>query len=386
MAKVGEDASRIRVLTLIRDAGPGYGGAEVLAFEIARLLDRERFKSYLCTTRAPTPERRPVREQTVERLRAADVSVLELDRRSSFDVPPWRRLYRLLRDERIDILHAHMFRANVPGTVVGRLARVPVVVAHEHTWSFRGRPLRRFLDRNVVARRSDVFVAVSSADRDRMIDAERIPAEKIRVVPNGLPDPPRPTGRDLRRELRVDRDAPLVGALGRLEPQKALHLLVEAAARLKPDHPGLRVVIAGEGRERDRLQDLVDGHGLGDTVTLVGHRTDVGDLLAALDVAVLCSDYEGGPLALMEYMAAGKPIVATAARGVPDLIVDGAHGLLVEPGRSDALATAIARLLEDRELAGTLGERARERQRSEFGIDAMVRRIESLYLELCAAA
>jgi glycosyltransferase involved in cell wall biosynthesis len=383
MAK-GDDA-RLRVLTLIRDLGPGYGGAEVLAVEIARRLDRQRFQSYVCTTRAPVPELAPMRKKTVERLRDAGVSVLELGRRSSVDPLPWRRLYRLLRRERIDILHSHLFRANVPGALIGRMGGVPVVVAHDHTWSYRGRRFRRFVDRELVARFSDAFFTVSAADRELLIERERIPPEKVRVVPNGLAAAPEPTGRDLRAELGLAASAPLVGALGRLEPQKAFDVLIEASARLKSLFPGVKVVIAGEGRERRRLQDLVDERGLDDTVALVGYRTDAADLLAAFDVAVMCSSYEGSPLALMEYMAAGKPIVATAARGVPELVENEAHALLVRPGRPGELADAIGRLLSDPALGASLGERARERQRSEFGIDSMVRRIESLYLELCGS-
>ena len=118
----------------------------------------------------------------------------------------------------------------------------------------------------------------------------------------------------------------------------------------------------------------------------MGRRQDVPDVIGALDVAVLSSKHEGSPLAVMEYMAGAAPIVATAVGGVPELIEDGVHGLLVRPGDPVELAAAIRRLLDDRPLAIQLGQAARERQRANFDIDVMVRRLESLYLELYDAA
>ena len=150
------------------------------------------------------------------------------------------------------------------------------------------------------------------------------------------------------------------------------------------DHPDLHVLIAGEGSERARLQALIGELGLGDIVLLLGRWLDVPNLLAELDVAVCASDFEGSPLAVMEYMEAGLPIVATRVGGVPDLIDDGVHGLLVEPGSPIGLAQAIEDLLSDRVRASALGQHARERRRREFDLDVMVGNIEALYEELLA--
>ncbi len=372
---------RVRVLTVIHDVGRGFGGAEVLAQALATRLDPERFTSYVCITHAPPPALRDQVDQTIAELREHGVRVLALERRSARDVAPWLRLHGLLRRERIDVLHAHMFRASLPATVLGRLARVPVVIAHEHTWSFEGRPLRRLLDRHVIGRLSDRFVAVSDLDRERMIRLERIPAEKVLVIENGLPELPSATGLDVRGELGVPQGVPLVGALGRLEPQKAFEVLVDAAALLRRELPDLHVVVCGEGSERRSLERRVRAHGLDRTFLLPGNRRDVRDLLGTLDVATLPSRYEGRPVALMEYMAAARPVVATAVGGVPDVLHDGVDGVLVPPDDPAALASAIRRLLRDPDLAGRLGSQAQRRQRAAFGMDAMVRRVEDLYLE-----
>jgi glycosyltransferase involved in cell wall biosynthesis len=187
----------------------------------------------------------------------------------------------------------------------------------------------------------------------------------------------------VRAELGLDT-GPLVGAVGALRPQKGYDVLIEAALLLRRTHPRLRLLIAGEGPDRPRLEELIARLAASETVTLLGRRMDVPDVLAALDLAVSASNYEGSPLAVMEYMEAGLPIVATRVGGVPDLIDDGVHGLLVEPGDPAALARAVEELLADPARGAALGERARERRRREFDLDVMVASVEALYEELLA--
>jgi glycosyltransferase involved in cell wall biosynthesis len=174
--------------------------------------------------------------------------------------------------------------------------------------------------------------------------------------------------------------------LGRLEPQKRHDDLIRAIALLRDQGTPVQCVIAGHGPDRSKLAALIGELGLDDDVSLLGHCDDIGGLIRALDVAALSSAYEGSPLAVMEYMACAAPIVATAVGGVPELIEDGVHGLLVAPDDPSALAEAIGRLLEDRGLAARLGSAARERQRAEFDLDVVVERLQELYLELYAQA
>jgi glycosyltransferase involved in cell wall biosynthesis len=377
-------SGQIHVLTLV-DHLSTTGGAERLALEIATRLEPSRFRSTLCASRFEiTPAAAEQERYALERMREADVDFLPLGRHRRGQMLPWRHLAAYLRRERVDVLHAHMFGSNLWGTVLGRLTNVPVIVAHEHTWSFEGEPLRRVLDRELIGRWSDAFVAVSREDRRKMIEIERIPAERIRFIANGIaPEAPTP-GRDLRAELGLG-PGPLIGAVGSLRAQKAYDVLIRAAARLRDDHPDLHVLIAGDGPERPRLQALVRELGLGEVIAMPGRRPDIPDLLAELDVAVCASHFEGSPLAVMEYMEAGLPIVGTRVGGVPDLIEDSVHGLLVEPGDPAGLATAIHELLSDRARALTLGSRARERRRREFDVDVVVGNVEALYEELLLA-
>jgi len=383
---LGTDDSRIKVLTLARDVGTCYGGAEKIAFEFVKRLDPERFERHLCVTHAPPPEQRVANERDLVALEEAGVEVLKLECRSLLSNAAWTRLYMRLTRSSIDVLHAHMPRASVPGTLIGQLARVPVIVNQEHGWAFQGKPVRQFLDRNVVARGSDVLLAVSEWDRRHMIEVERIPADRIRVLPNGIPPVPE-EGPDVRSELGVPPEVGLIGAVGRLYPEKGYDDLIRAMALLKQDAPGsFRCVILGHGPEEQRLQALIDELDVAHEVQLVGRRQDVPDVIRALDVAVMSSKNEGSPLAVMEYMAGAAPVVATAVGGIPELIEDGVHGLLVRPRDPAELAAAIRRLLDDRPLATQLGQAARERQRANYDLDVVVRRLEDLYVELYDAS
>lgn len=372
--------TRIPVVTMIDSLSPeNLGGGERLAALIAMNLDPERYERILVSTR-------PSVGLVAEEVRAAGVRLVELDRSGKLAIKPWAELRALLRRERVQVVHAHKFGSNVWGTLVGRLARVPVVVAHEHTWSYEGQPLRRFLDRELVGRFADAFLAVSREDRRRMIEIEGVKPEQAVFLPIGIPPLAPPTGRDLRAELGISPAAPVLGTVCALRPQKAIDVLVRAAAELSEEQPELVVLIAGSGAEEARLRALSEELGVADRIRMLGfwEPRAVPDLLAALDVAVNTSDFEGSPLGIMEFMAAGKPIVATAVGGTPDLIDDGVHGLLVPRRDHRALAERIRTLLHDPERAAAMAERARVRQAQEFSLAALVGRLERLYDDLLA--
>jgi glycosyltransferase involved in cell wall biosynthesis len=376
---------RLKVVQLTDRVGT-HGGAEHLTMQIAERLDPERFESMVCATRFSRSEQE---KQTVleaaEALERRGVRFLGLNRHTRAHVWAWRPLLSLLRRERVDVIHAHKFGSNIWGVVFGQLCRVPVIVTHEHGWSFKGRA-KMILDRELIARGSDAFIAVSREDRRRMIEVERIAPERAVFVANGIPALPPPSGNDVRGELGIGKEDLVVTTVGFLRQPKAMDVLIEAAARLAPRFPRLRVLIVGEGADRPVYEALIDKLGIGDTVKLLGLRSDVPDLLAETDVAVLSTNSEGSPLSVMEYMDAGLPVVATRVGGIPDLIDHGVEGLLVEPRDPDGLAEAIARLLDDPDEARRMGERGRERRRREFDIDVMVRNLENLYLDLYAAS
>jgi glycosyltransferase involved in cell wall biosynthesis/GT2 family glycosyltransferase len=381
---LAERGGRVTVLTLID--GIGMGGAERLAAEVAARLDRGRFRSVLCVTRTPADGVSPEHVAAREALRAAGVLVITLQRRSTGDLKAWAPLVRLLRSGEVDVLHAHKFGSNVWGALLGRAFGVPAILAHEHTWSFRGHPVRRLLDRHLVGRAADRVLAVTEADRHKLLTVTRLPAELVQVVPNGIAAPatgPAPTPAVVPANGRD----PVLLAVGVLRRQKAFDVLIQATALLRQVHPGLHTLIAGgidpfEAAEPGRLEALVTRLGLERHVTMLGPRSDVADLLAEADVAVCCSAYEGSPLAVMEAMEAGTPVVASRVGGLPDLIEDGVHGRLVAPGDPADLARGISAALADRPAALRMAAQAQVRRRREFDVDVTVRRLQDLYLEL----
>ena len=370
---------RLCVLTMV-DA-LNAGGAEILAGQVARGLDPARFESLLCSTRPSPPGQAAA-------LHEAGVEVLELGRRSRGDLRSWLPLVRLLRGGRVHVLHAHKFGSNLWAALLTRIAPVPVLVAHEHSWSFAGRaaPLRRLADRELIARAAAAFVAVSERDRERMVSLERIPAEKVVLVRNCVPDRPPGDGARARRELGIPPEAPVVGTVCGLRPEKAVELALAAAARAAERHPELRFLAVGDGPERARLEREAERLRL--RAVFAGRRPsdEVPELVAAMDVVVLTSRFEGMPLAVLEWMAAGRAIAAFRVGGVPTILADGVEGVLVPPRAAAALGDVVARLLADPEERLRLGAAARRRQQAEFRLAHTVGALEDLYERLWAAA
>lgn len=378
--------SKLRVLTLVDGIGH-HGGGETLARKIATRLGKSRFEVVFCVTRwQPSPEFSGLLAELDE----AGVRFVGLERRRRLDLRPWGTVLRMLRGG-VDILHSHKFGSNVWAAGLTFLSRPPVFIAHEHTWSYSGDRRRILLDRRLIAPRADAFVAVSRDDQRKMVEIERIPPEKTRFIPNGidLEPPPEDAGKRIRRELGLAADQPVIGTVATLRAQKALDVLIEAALMLREEFADLAILVAGgadptAAEEAARLKAMAKRLGAGETVRFLGPRDDVPSLLAALDVAVISSDYEGSPLSVMEYMEAALPVVATRVGGVPDIVVDGETGFLVPPRDPAAITDAVRRLLAEPDLARRMGEAGRRRRRAEFDLSATVRRVEQLYEDLYA--
>jgi len=370
---------RLRVLLLVDQLSGLGGGAEVFLVGLATHLPSDRFEVSVCATRAVAPG------PLAEILEAGAVPYIALGRRSRWDLLRMRRLAALLGSGRFDIVHAHKFGSNVWGTLFGRACRVPVVIAHEHTWSYKGRPLRKWIDGRIVGRLATRFIAVSDADAARMVEDEKVASEKVVVMPTGYVARPLAPDTDLRSELGLTSETPLIGTAVVFRPQKAVEVLLEAHARLLRTMPDVHLVIAGEGPTRAEIQRRARELSLDGRVHFLGHRDDVDAILRSLDVAALSSDFEGSPLFVLECMANGTPIVATAVGGIPEMVLDGETGVLVPPRDPEALAGAIEHLLVDPERRAVLAAAAANRL-SEFRIDAVARRFADLYETLAAEA
>ena len=352
----------------------GTGGGERFGIGLAIQLAGDGYEVWFCTTRRGGG-------QLLDQMREAGVRYFSLNRSHRLDLPPVVRLLRLMRRERFDVVHGHMFGSNVWATILGRLARVPAVVAHEQTWSYEGKPLRRLIDGYVIGRLASRFVAVSEADRQRMVDIENVPEEKTLTIPNAYIPRPTPGDGDLRVELGIPADAPLVGTVCQLRRQKRLDVLVDAFALVAERRPDARFVIVGDGGQRPELERRIAAAGLDGRVQAPGTRTDLETIFGAYDVAVMSSDYEGLPLFACECMGHGVPLVATAVGGLPDLIDHGRTGMLVPRRDPQALGEAIVELLGDAPRREAMAAAAKERL-GDYTIDRVTERFERLYDEL----
>jgi glycosyltransferase involved in cell wall biosynthesis len=367
---------RLRVLYLIDHVGI-TGGAERFMTGLATHLPADRVEVWVCSTRLGYPA-------AIDYITAAGVRHVSLGRRRKWDAYRFGQLVSLLRRERFDVLHSHMFGSNTWAATLGPMCGVPVTIAHEHNWSYSGNDLRIWLDGHWIGRRVTRFIAVSEANRQRMIELEGVPPEKIEVVHTAYIPSPETTG-DIRAELGVGPETPVIGTAACLRPEKALDVLLEAHALVRERIPGAELVIAGAGPCLDALQAQAAALGTAETVHFLGERFDVDSVLRGFDVGVMSSEWEGMPLFVFECMAADTPLVATSVGGLPEVVSDRQTGMLVPPGDPGALAGALTEVLGDRSLARRLAAAAALRL-PEHSIEAVAGRFADLYARLRAEA
>jgi glycosyltransferase involved in cell wall biosynthesis len=359
----------IRVLELIATLDPD--GAQRQLVGLVTRLNRERFEPAVCALTRGGPLEEP--------LRARGVPLRILGKRWKFDFAVLGKIRAMIGEFGPDVVHTWMFTANAFGRRVAFDAGVRAVIASERNEDVWKPWLYRWIDRRY-ARRTFAVVGNAQGVIDYCVREEKIPAEKTRVIENGL-DVDRLVPRDaagFRARLGLPDGARLIGTAARLAPQKSLHTLIEATARLRAE---VCCLIAGEGPLRGELERRIERAGLAPRCRLIGYVEPVADLLANLEVFVLPSIFEGSPNVLQEAMAMGRACVATDIPGVRETLRDRQTGLRVAPERPDLLADAIATLLADEDLRGVLGARARADALERFSMDRMVRAYEALYEE-----
>jgi glycosyltransferase involved in cell wall biosynthesis len=292
------------------------------------------------------------------------------------------RIATMLREPRPDVVHSHQIGALLYAGPAARLAGVPVVVHTEHGKNYAGRLRMRLLGR-LAARSARRVFAVSGDILREMRDGQVVPPGKLAHVPNGA-DVDRFNLADdmaeLRREVGLPGEGPVIGTVGRLTGLKRHDVLLRGFARLR--RPTARLLIVGDGPTREELVSLAASLGVTDRVMFAGYQDRPERALAAMDVFALTSDSEGMPLAILEAWAAGKPVVASRVGGVPELVADGRTGLLFAAGDDRALAGCLDRLLNDRPLAGALGEAGRALVRERYDTRVMARAYLRHYRDL----
>ena len=291
------------------------------------------------------------------------------------------RLARFLRRENVGVVHCHDQYSNFFSVLSARLAGVPAVIASKR-WLHS--PLR-YRVANAIGFRAASRVLANSEGVARTLERDdRLSRSQLVVIPNFVDEaafvpPTVETTRQWRARLAIDDDAPVVGVIASLLPIKDHATLLHAIARLVANWPTLRLVVVGDGPERERLERLAAQLGIAAHVRFAGHQPNVPSFHHLFDVSVLTSVSEGFPNSLVEAMAAGRPIVATNVGGVPDAVRHEENGLLVPPSNPDALAVALARLLGDPALRERMGAAGARRARADFHATEVITLLTSLY-------
>ncbi len=323
------------------------------------------------------------------------VVIPELGRsiRPARDLAALVKLIRLFRRLRPDIVHTHTAKAGTLGRLAARIARVPATVHtfHGHVLDgyFSPAVTRAFLGvERLLARLTDRLVTVSPRLRTELLAMGIGRPEQVEVIPLGL-DLERfrragPVAPALRGSLGLEPGTFLLGIVGRLVPIKDHASLFQAVALLQPQDPPAHLAVIGDGEERLRLEAIASRLGLDRRIHFLGWRTDLETILQELDVVICASKNEGTPVALIEAMAAGVPVVSTDVGGVADLIAHGETGWLVRPGDPPSLAHAIRRLLGDQGLRARLAAAGRPVALERHGVAGLIRRVEALYAAVVA--
>lgn len=283
-----------------------------------------------------------------------------------------------------DIVHSHNFKSDVYTYLALRRTRVPLV-ATCHTW-YDTDPIVTLYGRidRFVLRSFARVVAVSEEVRQRLLRSG-VRAEKARYVRNGIDLRPFQGAPASLIDLKRD-DAPLVGLIGRLAWEKGIDIFIHAAARVLAEFPHARFVIVGEGPDREALERSIKDLSVGDRIFIIGRRDDIPSVYASLDIMVSASRQEGLPMAILEGMASGLPLIATTVGEVPTVVQDGRTGILVPPGDPAQLASAILELLRDPAKRAQMGAAGRQLIRDEFSAEGMTAAYLKVYEEAAASA
>jgi glycosyltransferase involved in cell wall biosynthesis len=366
---IEKKSEKNRILFLITSLE--QGGAEQVLYDTVTGLDREKWDCVVLAMRGRGPY--------FKKLRSEGYAVESLDVGRKFAPVAFLKLLVRIAFFRPDIIHSHLFHADIPGRFAGIIAggsKRPIFISHQHIPEQRSLPARTLLDRSTKAL-VDQFVCVSQAVADHVEQSLRMDAKKLSILPNG---------RELREFLEIEPDHVAgeiwrLGTVGRLDDQKDHLLLLESLALLKRKGHLFHCVIAGDGPLKGKLGKRISELDLDAEVDLLGRREDIPTVLSELNLFIMSSKYEGLPIAVIEAMAASLPVLGTDVAGLHELLESNC-GRLVPYRNVQALAEAIEELMENEILRFEMGRRGRERARLHYSKERMLKDLDDLYKRL----
>jgi glycosyltransferase involved in cell wall biosynthesis len=341
------------------------GGAERQVVSLLNSLNPEKFDKHLILLNH--------KNQGFENQLSSDIKLFSLGYRRRNFILTYLKLISYLKFNKIIILHSHMYHANVPAAIAGRFARIPVILTTEHgknMWKkWHHHLIERILINQIVLKR----IAVSEDIRSLRIKFDHVAPHKIICIPNGTHIP--------NYKADLSESPKIMGSLGRLVPAKSYQTLIKALKHLRDSCYDMQLLIAGEGPERPYLERYIKELDLSQHVKLLGVR-NAEKFLKEIDIFSMSSVREGIPVALLEAMAHGLPVVVTNVGGVSEVIEDGMDGLLCPPSQPKALAENITKIIDDHALRTKLGTNAIQKIHDKYSINKIVSQYEFLYQSL----
>ena len=351
-----------------------WGGTEKMIHTLLEALDSSMFEVHLITLKGD--------ETLIRRCENLCVKTQNYAVKSKLDFRVFIRLLRYLKENKIEILHTFLFHANILGRLAGHIAKTPVVISSQRNTD-NWRSLYHMLLDRWTSRWADVIISNSHAGKNRLEKHEKIASEKIIVIPNGLEESAidEPFDQKQLREGYGLLDGKVIGMLSNFMMHKVHRIFVDSARILLKENRDLNFIIAGDGKNRVEFENEIKKTDFARRIVFLGKVSDINAFLAMLDVFVLPSEWEGMPVALMEAMLAGKPVIATKVGDVPNLVSDQKEGLLIPPCDVSELVKAIAWLIQHPVEGKQMGQRAKKKIIQDFSRRTMIERIKNVYLD-----
>lgn len=366
--------------------GLEFGGGERVFLRLAAGL-RDRFEISVASMFGGTFE---------HELKQLGIKNYAVDMSRRISLKPIRQIKEIIQNNEIGLLHSQGARADFFARIAGRLSGVTHIICtvampvEGFDVGLLQKKIYRFMDQ-LTERYVKRFLVVSDSLKQMLMERRGIPVHQVVRIYNGIelsgyhPDDSGGSFRSIRKEYNIEEDVFLIGTVGRMVWQKGFEYLIECVPEIVKAFPRAKFLFVGDGPLRESLEALSEELRVRDNLIFTGFRSDIKEILSAIDILVIPSLLEGFPMITLEAMAMAKPIVATNIDGITEQITNGVNGILVLPKNPSALAKAAIRVLNDRKLATTIGLSARKRVEQEFSVEKMVAETEKVYLSLLKA-